>query len=238
MDASMAQGGYAAIAQMATGLVGAYYSNQVTGIQTRAQNDIRAINNSTTAVQNTRNAAVSSLQRWQQTVRNSRVQEAVKANQEALAVNFNRQRDARTRSNFATNVREAEQSGRQAAAAASSGITGSVVDVINQTSMIKKGMENSARLETEAQLGTDYNAQEFAQRWAVLDQLDSGLIFDNTQTLDYRVSIGQTQNLLTSAIGGTSVKGIQALTTAASSFFQTDYGLGGLASSGTQGMAD
>lgn len=239
MDASQAAGGYAAMGQAASSFITAWGNSQTAKIQANSANTIRAINNGTVKVVNERNAAVSSLQRWSQTVRNSRVMEAVENNQEALAVNFNRARDARTRQNFAANIRDAEQSGRMQAAAAASGVTGSVVDVLDQTMRLKTALQTQARDETEKQIGFDYNKQELAQRLATMDQLDHTLIFDNIQLFDQRNTLpASTANPFSAAIAGMGTKGIQASVNFFDALSKTDYGLGGAASSGTQGMGD
>lgn len=217
MDASLISAGYGAI----SGIITANAANAVGKIQASAANDIRNINNKTADVITARNASLTALQRWSQTVRNERVMSSIGSHQEALAVNFNRSRDARTRANFATNIREAEESGRMQAAAAASGITGSVVDVINQTSVLRRSVENTARLDQEKQIGYDYRKVEVDQRLALLDQLDNGLIFDNPELLDFGTNTAQSTNLFSAAIGGMGVKGLQATATAAGNFFKS-----------------
>ena len=210
MDASLVSAGY--------GAIGSFFSisasNAVSRIQANAQNKITGINNETAKVLTQRNAALTGLQRWAQQVRNDRVMESIGLNQQALAINFNRSRDARTRQNFAANIRDAEQIGRQQAAAAASGVTGSVVDVVNQATQVKRGMEETARIAAERQVSYDYKLTEQQQYWSAIDQLDTGLIFDNPEMLDYSTSVAKTSNA-----------GTAALTS-----FITQGGLGGLAS--------
>ena len=208
MDASLVSAGY--------GAIGSFFSisasNAVSSIQADASNRITGINNETANVLTQRNAALTGLQRWAQQVRNDRVMENLALNQQALATNFNRSRDARTRQNFAANIRDAEQQGRQRAAAAASGVTGSVVDVVNQATAVKRGIEETARIATERQISYDYKLTEQQQYWSALDQLDTGLIFDNPEMLDYRTATAKTSNA----------------TTAALTSFITQGGLGGL----------
>lgn len=198
MDMSLASAGIGAV----TGFANSLINNSAARHQAAAANQIREGNNAVTVKVNARNAAVTSLQRWRQGVSNSRVYEAVAANQEALATNFNRARDSKTRSNFSASVRAAEESGRQQASAAASGITGSVVDVINMTSTLRRGIEQQASLEAEGQMASDFNKQEFAQRWATLDSLDYSLIFDNQQIMDYGRNVAVTTNPFAAAIQG------------------------------------
>lgn len=217
MDASLVNASYGAI----SGIISASAANSIGKTQASAANDIRKINNQTATVITARNAQLTALQRWAQTVRNVRVNESVASHQEALAVNFNRSRDARTRQNFATNIKEAEESGRMQAAAAASGITGSVVDVINQTSVLRRSIENTARVAQEKQIGYDYRKVEVDQRLALLDQMDNSLILDNPELLDFGTNVAQTTNLFSAAIGGMGLKGLQATATAAGGFFKS-----------------
>jgi hypothetical protein len=198
MDMSLSAGAFSAMSSV----IGAYYGNKVEEIKANAANTIRAGNNEVTAGVNARNASVTALQRWRQGVANSRVYEAVAQNQEALATNFNRARDQRTRQDFATNIRGAEESGRQQAAAAASGISGSVVDVIDMTSNLRRGMERQATVEAENQMVSDFDKQELRTRLAGLDALDFTAIYDNQQIRDTTVTAKKSTNLLGAAISG------------------------------------
>lgn len=226
-DYSMAAGGWAsagsAVGSGIASFITASAQADVAEIQANSSNIIRQINNSTTRVVNQRNAVLTGMQRWAQGVRNDRVYEAVGKTQEALAINFNRARDARTRGNFAQNIRNAEESGRMAAAAAASGITGSVVDVINTTNVLKQNMQRTAVMDAEHQINYDEGKKEFDQRLALLDQMDHTLIFDNLERIDFgNTTARQTTNPLAAAAAGIGVKGFQALGTAAGNFFNFD----------------
>lgn len=212
MDISLASG----LGSAFSGLVQANASNKAAVYQAQGANTIRAGNNKVTGIVNERNASITALQRWRQTVSNSRVYEAVAANQEALATNFNRSRDQRTRANFSTSIKQAEESGRQQAMAAASGVTGSVVDVIDRTTRMRQGMENTANVETERYISSDYTKREFAQKWATLDSLDYSIIFDNTQVLDYGNNVASKTSLLGAALGGKDT--IQNLVNGVSNF--------------------
>lgn len=219
MDMSLASGAMSGLNSM----VGAYFGNKASKYTADASNKIRAINNQTAMVVSQRNAVLSGMQRWAQGVRNDRVYEGVAANQEALAVNFNRARDARTRQNFSVNIQQAEESGRQAAAAAASGVSGSIVDVIDMTTRLRNGIQNIARIEAEDQMVVDYGKQEFAQRWALLDSLDYSLIFDNMEQLDFGHTEAKSVNPLSAGVAGIlGTKGAYgAIATGISNFFNT-----------------
>jgi len=226
-DYSMAAGGWAAAGSAVGNGIASYITASaqadVAEIQANSSNIIRAINNQTAQVVSKRNAVLTGLQRWAQGVRNDRVYESIGKSQEALAVNFNRSRDARTRANFAVNVRNAEEQGRMQAAAAASGITGSVVDVINTTNVLKQNMVRTATLDAERSINYDQQKREFDQRLALLDQLDNTLIFDNMERLDFGVTQPrQTTDPLAAAAAGVGVKGFQAIGSAVGNFFNFD----------------
>ena len=219
MDASI----YGAVAGAVTGAIQANAANAVARINSQLSNDVRAINNQTRQVVNQRNATLTALQRWAQDVRNSRVDEQIGRTQEALAVNFNRSRDARTRANFADSIRQAEEAGRMQASAAASGVTGSVVDVLNNTAKLKNAMKNQARVEAENQAASDFDQLEFESRWALEDQKDHSLIFDNPATLDYGRDIPYQSSVLSAAFAGGAQGGggLSQIGSAVGSFFNT-----------------
>ena len=198
MDASL----YGAAAGAIVGVINANTANQISRTNARTSNALRDLNNQTLSVVNQRNATLTSLQRWAQDVRNSRVDEAIGRTQEALTVNFNRNRDARTRANFSDNIRQAEEAGRIQASAAVSGVTGSVVDVIDYTRRLKNGIKNNARVAMEGQIVSDEADKEFEARWALEDQKDHSIIFDNPQVLDYRTNTATESSLLSAGLAG------------------------------------
>ena len=179
----------------------AYYGNKTAEVQARTANAIREGNNKVLGAVNAKNAAITGLQRWRKDVANSRVYEAAGNNQEALAVNFNRARDQKARANFSASIRDAEELGRQQASAASSGVSGSVVDVIDGTSRMRMGMERVAKVRAENQAVSDFGRQEAAGRWATLDSLDYSVIFDNQEIMDYGNNVAQTINPFAAAAG-------------------------------------
>jgi hypothetical protein len=215
-DMSLVSGGF----NFLNGAIGQHFANEGAEAQAAAANGIRAGQRIVTASNNSRNAQLTAMQRWAQSVRNSRVMESVASHQEALAINFNRARDARTRQNFATNVRQAEEQGRMQAAAASSGVTGSVVDVVNMTAKLRNGMERTARMDAEDQIVYDYQKTEFDTRLALLDQLDFSLILDNPEVMDNGPATeARTGNVLTAGLGNNGA--LRQITQGLGSFFQS-----------------
>jgi len=221
MDAGLISAGFG----MLNGAIQASGQNAVSLIQANSNNAIRGINNETRRHISARNAAITSLQRWAQSVRNSRVTESIERTQEALTTNFNRTRDAKTRQNFAVATQQAEEQGRFAASAAASGVTGSVVDVIDMTANVRNNIQNEARLQEENQTVYDQKQTEFRTRWALLDNMDYSLIFDNPEIIDASQETVRTVNPLSAGIGAIGVSGLQSIASAASSLFSSPQGI-------------
>lgn len=217
LDASLVSGGF----NFLSGAITQYYSNQGSKAVARANAVIKQGNNVVVAAENQRNATATAMQRWAQQVRNSRVMENVAANQEALAINFNRARDLRTQGNFAENIRQAEEAGRQQASAAASGVTGSVVDVINDTTKLRNAMKNTARLDQESQIKSDFERQQFEQYQAGLDSLDFSVILDNYSNYDYSSSTAQTKSVASAGFANIGSAGLQSLSNSLASMFNT-----------------
>ena len=221
MDAGLISAGF----NMVSGAISAGYANDSALIQANASNNIRAINNQTAAAITSRNAALTGLQRWAQGVRNSRVTESIERTQEALTTNFNRQRDAKTRANFADATRHAEEQGRFAAAAAASGVTGSVVDIIDMTARVRNNISEQARISDENMAVYDQKKVEFETRWALLDNMDYSLIFDNPELIDARQTTAQTVNPLSAGIGAMGINGLQSIVSAVGDYLSPTPGI-------------
>lgn len=180
---------YSAVAGWSGAIAGAMQANAANSIskkQIAGSNYIREQNNMVVAAENSRDKVLTGIQRWRQQVHNSRVVENAANDQEALAVNHFRQKDQIARADFATQIGYAEQQGRMAAQAASSGVSGGVVDMLNVSMRIKQGMENNARAQAERQLDSDYERKQMSVWWANMDQLDQSVILDNMRGADYR----------------------------------------------------
>lgn len=184
-----------------------YFNNRTARAQADTANYIRNLNNGVKKVENERDAVITATQRWRQSVYNDRVKEHAATDREVIETNFWRQRDARQRASFSDQIRYAEQEGRMAAAAAMSGVSGSVVDMLENTAKLRKGIEDQTRAEAESQFGYDKNKLEFGTYQADMDQFDYSLIFDHPQMLDFTRNIPQTVSLL-NGVTGAQVKGI------------------------------
>jgi 2-hydroxychromene-2-carboxylate isomerase len=196
------------------GMVGTYSANQVAGIQAGTADYIRASNNKLVAAENKRDAVLTQIARWRQSVYNSRVMENAAADQEMLTTNFARMKDARSRASFSDQINFAEQEGRMQAQAAASGVTGSVVDILNATLRMKKGIEDTNRAQTDRQLDYDEQRKEGSVWAANMDKLDQSLIFDNPRSMDFGQTVVPTRSLLS----GIDAKDVKNVAQGASSF--------------------
>jgi hypothetical protein len=211
-------GGGAAAASAAYGIISDIWAAEsqarVSNAQTDASRLISEGNNKVVAASNARDKVLSNTARWRQSIHNSRVFEAIGNNQEASEVNYQRQIDLRGKANFSDQIKAAEASGRAQASAAASGISGSVVDVIDSTMKMRRGIEDTSFRETNRLMASDQRRQQFASRWATMDQMDRSLILDDPQGLDF----AQTAPQSFSPWSTTSVKDLMTLGSAIADF--------------------
>lgn len=206
---------YSAIGSVASTMITNYFSGKIAGVQAGLANDIRALNNETLRVTNRRDAVLTGMQRWRQKVYNERVHQNAEKDKEVGAVNYWRQKDARKRASFAEQIRYAEEDGRMQASAAASGVSGSVVDMLNATTELRKGLQEQQAARTERQFDYDYGRAQFSQWWANMDQMDYSLILDNPKTLDFNVNTANAPGLLS----GVSVKDVKDIAQGGYDFF-------------------
>lgn len=217
MWAAVADFGLRAISSISQGIIdkaNVNASNTVNEANAYANNLIRAANNKL-------GAARGSLARYNQSVNNNRTLENTGLQAEAAAINYRRARDSEIQDDFETQLRFAEQAGAQAAAAALSGLTGGVADVVNSTTALRKA-RLSQRALTARQQG-DFDAQ---QRQAQIlqagwDSLDSSEIIDG---IDYSVDVATRRtssgNFFTQVMGMQDTKNLANLTSTAVDFFK------------------
>ncbi len=186
-------------------------ANTVNAANAYANNLVRSANNKLSA-------ARGSLARYTQSVNNQRRLDNAGSQAEAAGINYRRARDSAINDDFESQIAFAEQAGAQAAAAALSGLTGGVADIVRGTTALRQArIQGRAR---EAMRQGDWDAQQ-RQRNIMLagyDSLDQSEITDN---LDYSVDVAVKQqrrgNLLTDILGGQDMKNLANLT---SSFFK------------------
>jgi hypothetical protein len=149
--------------------------NTVSEANTYASNLLRASRNRVAA-------ARSSLARYTQSVNNNRVLENTGKAYTVNNVNYRRQRDSMVSGSLEDQIATAEQSGAQAAAAAFSGLTGGVADVVRQTTALRTARINQRKEAAMAQMDSDQAARTGALLQAGWDNLDQT---DITTEIDY-----------------------------------------------------
>ena len=175
--------------------------NRISKAKADAENLVRPHSNALLAAQN-------GLARWAQSANNNALLDAGAAQHEANAVNALRSADAMSEVSFDDGIRAAEERGAQAAAAASAGMMGNVVDTINMTSSLRRNRAKQAAMTDASMRSFDSRrqaAQIMSQTWR---GLDGSVIFDN---FDYssngaRISVGPQQagsgDALLAGVGG------------------------------------
>lgn len=192
---------YGMVSSIGSAIGGVYAANANANVarhQSEANNFIRAQNNTAIDAENRRDAVLTGIQRWKQTIYNKRVMANAASDQEMLAVNYARQRDARARGSFSDQIRSAEEAGRMQAQAAMSGVSGSVVDVLNATLAMRKGMQDTQTATAGRQADYDEMRKEGSVWLANLDKLDNTLILDNPRGHDYGFDPTPPANVLAS----------------------------------------
>lgn len=131
----------------------------VKNAQSRANNRLSAasaeVNEQLRKGSNQAKAAENALDLWSQSVNNARKQTAVGNALEAQAVSIGRQLDQAVRGKFSGSIREAEQAGGQAAAAAAAGLEGSVVDRVAGATQLRRQVGEELVTRTTGQAASD-----------------------------------------------------------------------------------
>ena len=180
-------------------------SNKINEANTFASNLIRAANN------NLRGSRAG-LARFVQAENNKRVLANTGSAMETTQVNARRQRDAATANDFESQIAFAEQAGAQAAAAAFSGLTGGVADIVNGTSALRR--ERIAQRTKEATKFADFDTgkriSDIAQAgWDSLDFSEIGADIDYSKDVATKQAYGG--NLFSEILGGVDAKSMANL---------------------------
>ena len=152
--------GWAALAAVAgLGAVKGIAGGAVKKAQAQANNRLSAasaeVNEQLRKGSNQAKAAENALDLWSQSVNNARKQRAVGNALEAQAVSIGRQLDQAVRGKFSGSIREAEQAGGQAAAAAAAGLEGSVVDRVAGATQLRQQVGEELVIRTTGQAASD-----------------------------------------------------------------------------------
>ena len=177
-------------------------NNIVNSANAYASNLVRSANND---LRTSRNR----LARYTLGVNNARVMENTGSALEAATVNYRRARDSSVSDDFESQIAFAEQSGAQSAAAALSGLTGGVADIVNGTTALRKArlQQRSEQAAKQGDWDAGQRASQIAQ--AGFDSLDSSEISDD---LDYSLDVAVKQvrggNFLTDVLKGQSAQNL------------------------------
>lgn len=190
-------------------------ANMVNEANAYASNLVRKANNEL-------RASRANLARYTQSVNNQRTLDNAGSNAEAALINYRRARDSAVNDDFEQQIAFAEQAGAQAAAAALTGLSGGVADIVAGTSALRKARLQGRVQEAMRQGDWDAQRQQVNIMQAGWDSLDQSEI---TADLDYSVDIATKQtrggNLLLDIMGGQDMKGVANIVAGASSFFKS-----------------
>lgn len=189
-------------------------ANIINDANAYASNLVRSANN-------TAKGARASLARYTQSVNNQRVMDNTASEAEAASVNYRRARDNAINDDLDNQIAFTEQAGSQAAAAALSGLTGGVADIVSGTTALRK-----SRMQQRAQASmrqADYDAgrrqaQIFEAGWDSLDMSDIAVDLDYGN--DVAVKVDTSSNLLMDMLGGQSPQNMANLSQNGYSFFK------------------
>lgn len=156
-------------------------NNRVARAQAEGSNRIRTAGNGFAA-------AKGSLSRYIQSLQNNQALEAGGAALEENLINARRTEDTLAEASFEDQIRDAEQLGSQAAAAAFAGVGGEVADTVSVSTRLMQQRANY-----EAARSADFRLYDTARRAAAIQtqtvrSLDNSLIFDS---LDYTMDIAK-----------------------------------------------
>lgn len=172
--------------------------NKVSAANAEAANKVRAASSASLAAQ-------ASLDRWTQSVENSRRLRAGGAALEANTVNLLRQRDANTIRTLSGEIEQAEQFGNAAAVAAFSGIGGEVVDMVNSTTSLRNAIIEQRAADVQHMVDFDALRQQGNIMQSMVEGLDSSIVIES---LDYGRNVATVkkvpsvlQSALTSGLG-------------------------------------
>lgn len=195
------------MAQMGLDIVMSLAGGYVNSKNIESQNIVNAANvaaeNLMRKANNTLSAASGSLRRYNQSVSNQRTMMQTGQAQQAAIVNYERQRDAAASGNFETQVQLAEQQGRLAASAATTGLVGGVVDMVNATTGLRASRLQQTIIDRTTQAESDASRQQANIMRAGYESMDSTGFVDN---IDHSISTFTAQvsgsNVLGDIIGG------------------------------------
>lgn len=218
MSAAVAALAIKALGNISSGILAeanANAANMVDSANAYAANLVRSANNELGSKR-------ASLARYTQSVNNNRVLENTGNAAEAAAVNYRRARDSEINDDFETQIRNAEQMGAQAAAAAFSGLQGGVADVVNSTTALRRARLLARSDAARKQADTDASRMQRDILLAGWDSLDNSEISDG---IDYSVNVATKRvtsgNLFSQILGAVDSKDTANMLAGAGKFFKS-----------------
>jgi hypothetical protein len=175
--------------------ISAYSSSSVSRANAKANTLVSAAltreSNRVRGAQNAFAAAKGSLSRYVQSMNNNATLAAGGEALEANLVNARRREDTLQEAGFESMIRDAEQTGAQAAAAAFSGVAGETSDMVSASTRLMQ-----QRVAHSADRSRDFRLYDDARRAGMIQQqtirsLDSSLILDS---LEYTIDVAQQQH--------------------------------------------
>ena len=209
-------------AQAALGAVKGIASAGVNKAQAKANTQISAANaeaeTSIRAAGNQAKGAENALGLWSQSINNARRQKQAGSALESTGVNAFRQLDLATQGRFSGSIRDAEQSGAQAAAAAAAGIEGGVADRVAAASELRRSIGEEMSVRATGQAASDAGRRAGILTSQLLAGLDTRI---QMAGLDYNRSVatafkgqstmrGAVEGILGSGAVQTALAGLQA----------------------------
>jgi hypothetical protein len=163
---------------------------------TRANNKINALNASTgNSIRQGTNAAAAAqgnLARFTQSVNNNKILTAGGNAQAALTVNALRGSDAHMAQDFSGSIAQAEQAGHMAASAASAGVDGNVVDMVDTSTALRNSIIGQQVKTSEGEQAYDVGQKRGQVASQMISSMDSSIILDH---LNYNIDTAKTQGL-------------------------------------------
>lgn len=156
-------------------------NNRVSAATTKASNQVRGAGNAFSA-------AKGELARYMQRLQNNQALEAGGEALEANLINARRQDDAMAEASFEDQLRNAEQLGQQAAAAAFAGVGGEVADTISLSTRLMQQRASAQALKSRELTQYDATRRAGVIAQQTVRSLDQSLILDS---LDYSINVAQ-----------------------------------------------
>lgn len=173
---------------LVSGFFGASSSNKLASINERLSSGLAKDANTVRSARNEEMAATNSLNRWVQSVNNSRALKAGGETKEASDRNFYRQSDAWAYNSVSEGIAKAEQAGASAAGSAAAGVEGSVVDMVNTSTRLRSAIVDQRTRDVQGLVRSDADRRAGQIMSQTIQGLNTSLILDN---LDYSTDVGR-----------------------------------------------